>query len=80
MIPFVSIRVFIRRPRSTAVLALLFLVLGLVFVSGLIPMSSNRRYFVGHEWVLASISWIMALLFAYCSARGLKLLSRRARK
>ena len=67
-----SLNVFIERPRRTAVLAVLFVVLGVVSASGLIPLSENRRYFPGHEWLLAGLCWVCAMALAYCACTGLK--------
>lgn len=63
---------FSSRPFSSAVLAALLLVLGLLFASGLVPTSSNRKYFTGHEWLLAMVCWVMSSFFGYCSAKGYK--------
>lgn len=65
-----SIALFSARPRSSAVLAVLLLVLGLVCVSGLVPLSPNRRYFPGHAWLLASVCWVLAGFLGWCAARG----------
>ena len=67
-----SLELFVSRPRSSAVLALLMVLLGVILVSGLVPPSPNRRYFPGHEWLLASLCWALAVLFAVCAFRGLK--------
>jgi hypothetical protein len=72
-----SVALFASRPWSSAVLALLFVVIGLVVVSGLVPESPNRKYFPGHEWLLASVCWILALFFGYCAARGRALKLRK---
>ena len=66
-----TLGMFIERPRSTAVLATLFVVLGVVSASGLIPLSENRRYFPGHEWLLAGLCWACAVVLAYCAGIGL---------
>lgn len=65
-----SVALFAARPRASAVLAVLLVAIGLIIVSDLIPTSANRKYFPGHEWLLASISWAMALFFGYCAAKG----------
>jgi hypothetical protein len=70
-----SLNVFVARPQSSAVLALLCLVIGIAFVSGLVPLSPNREYFPGHQWVLALLSWLLAVLFAYCASIGFKIRS-----
>ncbi len=65
-----SMVLFTSRPLSSAVLAFLLLLLGLVIVSDLVPTSPNRKYVPGHEWVLAAASWALALFFGYCAAKG----------
>jgi hypothetical protein len=75
-----SIASFVSRPRSSAVLAVLLVLLGIVFVSGVIPDSPNRRYLPGHEWLLASLCWVLALLFGYCARQGLTWTSGRSRR
>ena len=70
---------FIVRPRSSAVLAVLLVCLGVIMVSGLVPVSPNRRYFPGHEWLLAMVCWLLAALFGYCAQQGLKQRSDRRR-
>ncbi|MGA7750315.1 MAG: hypothetical protein WCA63_09220 [Gallionella sp.] len=67
-----SLKLFADRPRSSALLALLCVVLGVVFISGLVPLSPNRRYFPDHEWLLAALCWALAALFGYCATIGLK--------
>jgi hypothetical protein len=46
---------FSSRPLASAVLAILLLVMGLVFVSGLVPTFPNHKYFPGHKWLLATV-------------------------
>lgn len=70
-----SLKVFVARPWSSAALAVLCLVIGLVAVSGLVPLSANRRYFPGHDWLLALFSWLLALLFAGCASTGFRIRS-----
>ena len=67
-----SIALFSSQPLASAVLAVLLVLMGLAVVSGLVPMSPNRRYFPGREWLLASICWALALFFGYCAAKGRK--------
>ena len=66
-----TINVFAARPWSSLVLALLMLCLGALVLSGWIPSSPNRRYFPGHEWVLASLCGVVGLFFAHCARVGL---------
>lgn len=75
-----SLEPFVDRPRSSAVLALLLVVMGIIFVSGLLPVSLNRKYFAGHEWLLASLCWALALAFGYCAFRGLTVHSCASKK
>jgi hypothetical protein len=65
-----SVAPFSSRPLASAVLAVLLLVMGLVFVSGLVPTSPNRKYFLGYEWLLATVCWVLALFFGYFAANG----------
>ena len=75
-----SLEHFVSRPRSTAVLALLLVAIGIISVNGLVPASPHRKYFPGHEWWLASLSWALALIFGYCALRGLTRRSRANKK
>lgn len=61
---------FAERPRLCAVLAVLLIILGVLFVSDGVPASPNRRYFPGHEWLVASLSWVLAIFFGYCARAG----------
>jgi hypothetical protein len=70
MQPSKSLDHFTARPKSSFVLAALLVVLGCVAISGLVPRSVNRFYFAGHEWLLASACWGMAVFFAYCGIIG----------
>jgi hypothetical protein len=56
-------------------LALLCLVIGIASISGLVPLSPNREYFPGHAWILALLSWLLTVLFAYCALVGFKMRS-----
>lgn len=67
-----SLGVFVERPRRTALLALLLVVLGVISISGLVPLSANRQYFPGHAWLLAGLCWAVAISLGYCAAIGLK--------
>ena len=67
-----SIKLFAKYPWATAVLALLTLCLGFVFVNGWVPNSLNRPYFPGHEWFMAAVCWALALFFAYCARLGFR--------
>src|SRR5690606_22609386 len=75
-----SLELFVKRPRSSAALALLCVVLGIVSISGLVPLSPNRWYFPGHEWLLVSLSCVLAFIFGYCAFKGFKSQSRPARR
>jgi len=74
-----SLKVFVAKPWSSAALALLCLVIGIVSIRGLVPLSPDRSYFPGHQWVLALLSWLLVVLFACCAAKGFKMRSRPAR-
>lgn len=65
-----SVALFSSRPLASAVLAVLFLIVGLAFVSGLVPTSPNHKYFPGHEWLLAIVCWALALFVGYCAVKG----------
>lgn len=67
-----SMVLFSSRPLASAVLAVLLLAMGLVFVSGLVPTSPNRKYFPGHEWLLAIVCFTLAMFIGYCAAKGRK--------
>ena len=67
-----SVVLFSSRPRASAVLAVLFLAMGLVFVSGLVPTSPNRKHFPGHELLLAIVCWALAVFIGHCAAKGRK--------
>lgn len=75
-----SLEPFTGRPRSSAVLALLLVLLGAVFVSGLVPTSPNRPYFAGHAWLLASACWVLAGFFAYCAMKSRSSSSSESKK
>ena len=67
-----AIKLFSQRPISTALLAIVVAGLGFVFVIGWVPDSPNRRYFPGHEWLIAAICWGLALFFGYCCYLGFR--------
>ena len=75
-----SLELFVDRPRSSAVLALILVVMGLVSISGFVPLSPNRWYFAGHVWLLASLCWALAAFFGYCAITGLKSRLRAGKK
>lgn len=60
------------RPCSSLIMALLWIVLGAVSISGLVPTSPNRLYFPGHECILAGICLIAAVFFIQCAYAGFK--------
>jgi hypothetical protein len=59
---------------------MLLVVLGAVATSGLVPASSSRTYFVGHEWLLAAVCWLMAAFFTFCAIKGWRLSARKAQR
>ncbi len=75
-----SIELFSSRPLASSVLAVLLLIMGLVFVSGLVPTSPNHKYFPGHEWFMAIACWALAIFFCYCAAKGRKLKGQEGMK
>jgi hypothetical protein len=75
-----SLELFVDRPRSSAVLGLILVVMSLVSISGFVPLSPNRRYFAGHETLLASLCWALAVFFGYCAFTGLKSRSRAGKR
>lgn len=72
MSPSRTIELFAKRPISTAVLALVVVVLGFVFIGSLIPPTSGYRYLPGHEWTMAVVCWAFALFLAWCSYLGFR--------
>jgi hypothetical protein len=68
--------IFVARPWSSAALAVICAVIAVVAVSDLVPLSPNRRYFGGHQWLLASLYGLLAGLFGYCAVKGLKARAR----
>jgi hypothetical protein len=73
-----TLNLFTARPLSSLVLALLMVLLGVVAVSGIIPASGSRRYFAGHEWLLAAVCWLIAALFTFSAIKGWRLSERKA--
>lgn len=71
-----NVSLFSAAPRTSCLLALFFIVLGVIAISGVLPVSENRKYFPGHDWVLALISWGTAVFFGYCGFMGFKSDSR----
>jgi cytochrome c oxidase assembly factor CtaG len=67
-----TLELFTSYPRASIFLALLCILLGVVSISGIVPVSENRRYFPGHEWLLFLLSWVLAVLFGYCGFKGLR--------
>ena len=74
------LRIFVARPWSSAALAVICAVIAIVAVTDLVPLSPNRRYFGGHQWLLASLYGLLAVLFGYCAVKGLRLRSRSSNK
>lgn len=75
-----TLDLFSARPLSSLVLALLLVLLGVVAVSRLVPASDSRRYFAGHEWLLATVCWLMAAFFTFCAIKGWRLSVRQTQK
>ena len=67
-----STKPFVAHPKSSTVLAVLLILIGIAFVSGWVPDSPNRRYFPGHHWIMAGLSWLMSCFFLVCAFLGFK--------
>ena len=65
-----STKPFVAHPKSSTVLAVLLILIGIAFVSDWFPDSPNRRYFLGHHWLMAGLSWLAALFFLACALLG----------
>lgn len=75
-----AMKPFVERPWLSALLAVLMLLLGLLFVNGGIPRSPNRWYVPGHEWIMASVSWGLALFWGSCARLGFSATDSRPKK
>jgi len=67
-----STKPFVAHPKSSTVLAALLILIGIAFVSGWLPDLPNRRYFPGHHWIMAGLSWLVACFFLACAFLGFK--------
>lgn len=67
-----SVKPFAEHPTGSIALALLFILIGIAFVSGWIPDSPHRRYFPGHHWVMAVLAWTLALFYSLCACIGFR--------
>lgn len=74
-----AVTLFAARPKASAVLSTLFVLLGLACISGLVPTSPNRIYFPGQWWVLAFISWLAAAFVGYGAFAGFRATSSKAK-
>lgn len=63
---------FAARPWLSAVLAGLMIVLGMLFMSGWVPASPNRRQFAHQAWVMALGCAALAVFFANCARLGFR--------
>jgi uncharacterized membrane protein YphA (DoxX/SURF4 family) len=63
---------FVAHPKSSTVLAVLLIVIVIAFVSGWFSDSPNRRYFPGHYWLMAGLSWLVAFFFLANAFLGFK--------
>jgi NADH:ubiquinone oxidoreductase subunit H len=61
---------FAARPWLSAVLAGLVIVIGILFMSGWVPASPNRRYFTSHAWLMTLACAALAVYFANCARIG----------
>ena len=65
-----AVESFSTRPWASLLLAVLALVTGGVFLSGLLPTS--QKYVAGHEWYMATLCVFGAAFFAYCAVLGIR--------
>ena len=65
-----TIEAFSARPTSSLVLAIVMLVIGGVFISGLLPTS--QKYIAGHDWYMAALCGAGAVFFIYCAVLGIR--------
>lgn len=65
-----AVEVLSAHPRGCAVLSVLLAVLGLLFLTGWVPKSPNRLYFQGHEWLMATLCFVLTGFFVYCAVVG----------
>ena len=75
-----AVSLFAIRPKASAALSALFVLLGLLCISGLVPTSSSRIYLPGHWWVLACISWLAAVFVGYGAFTGFSASSGKAKR
>jgi hypothetical protein len=61
---------FAARPWLSAVLAGLVILLGILSVSGWVPVSPNRRFIADHAWVMGLGCAALAVYFANCARIG----------
>ena len=65
-----AVETFSARPWTSLLLAVLALMIGGVFLSGLLPTS--QKYVAGHEWCMAKLCVLGAAFFAYCAVLGIR--------
>jgi len=65
-----AIGTFSARPWASLLLAVVVLVIGALFVSGLLPKS--QKYVAGHEWYMAALCFAGAAFFIYCAVLGIR--------
>ena len=58
------------QPWGSLVLAVLTLLAGGLFASGWLPPA--KKYLPGHDWVMAAVCVLLALLFTYCAVVGFR--------
>jgi NADH:ubiquinone oxidoreductase subunit H len=61
---------FAAHPWLSVVLAVLIIFLGLLFMSGWMPVSPNRRYLADHAWVMTLCCGALAVFFVNCARLG----------
>jgi hypothetical protein len=71
---------FAARPGLSAVLAALIVLLGVLLVSGRVPVSPNRHSVAGQGWILALGCGVLAAFFANCARLGFGRRGRERRR
>lgn len=64
------VNTFSSQPWRSVLLALLVLLMAFLFLSGWLPPA--KKYFPGHEWLMAGICAGFALFFAICAFIGFR--------
>ena len=67
-----AVKLFSAQPLASLLMAALFVLIGVALPAGWIPDSTVRRYFPGHEWVMAALCCSVAVFFGYCWLVGIR--------